>query len=524
MSPEIAAKSDAELVEWSRSGDRSAFAAIVKRYQRLVCSITYNATGSLSLSEDLAQETFFAAWKQMAELREPERLRAWLCGIARFLVGKEFRKMGREPAHAAEALDAIEEPQSAEASPAMQAVSREEEAILWRALERIPDTYREPLILFYREEKSIERVAAELELSEDAVKQRLSRGRKLLHEEVVAFVEGTLSRTAPGQNFSNAVLAMLPAASAATVGAGVAGKGAAMAKSGAMGGWAAAWLGPLTPFVGVFAGLMVNWISVRSAPTARERRFQGLWLTCFWIFVLGWCLGGQYAVRALRHEYGWSDAKYFAVVVGFWWFYAMVVAGFLVLFLRRAASMRRQIALEPGKPESSGAPLTAASRIAIVAGIYVAMFSAMIYLAFSAHDWLAGAILLGAMIVLGGWQLHYMRSRDGAAAWRAMTRRLVLAWAVILVMLNWRLGGWVAAARGVDVAVMHGLLPAWAIPVATLTLLVWIGALVAWTRPGRGADAERLGLERRLSAGAVGQELRGPEALATSGLERLRKK
>jgi hypothetical protein len=162
-------------------------------------------------------------------------------------------------------------------------VSREEEAIMWRALERIPDTYREPLILFYREEKSIERVAAELELSEDAVKQRLSRGRKLLHEEVIAFVEGTLSRTAPGQNFLSAVMAMLPAVSAATVGAGAAGKGAAMAKSGSM----AAWLGPLTPFLGVFAALMVNWISVRSAPTARERRFQGFWLTCFWIFVLG---------------------------------------------------------------------------------------------------------------------------------------------------------------------------------------------------------------------------------------------
>jgi len=34
---------------------------IVTRYQSLVCSITYNATGSLSLSEDLAQETFLAA-------------------------------------------------------------------------------------------------------------------------------------------------------------------------------------------------------------------------------------------------------------------------------------------------------------------------------------------------------------------------------------------------------------------------------------------------------------------------------
>jgi hypothetical protein len=177
------------------------------------------------------------------------------------------------------------------------------------------------------------------------------------------------------------------------------------------------------------------------------------------------------------------------VVGGFWWIYAMVVSGFLVLFLRRAAAMRRQIGLEPGKPESSGTPLTAASRVAIVAGIYVAMFSAMIYLAFSAHDWLAGAILLGAMVVLGGWQLHYMSSRDGMAAWRAMTRRLVLAWALILVVLNWRLGSWLAAYRGVDLAVIHGLLPAWVIPVGTLTLVVWIGALVGLTRPGRGAAA-----------------------------------
>lgn len=130
--------------------------------------------------------------------------------------------------------------------------------------------------------------------------------------------------------------------------------------------------------------------------------------------------------------------------------------------------------------------MTLASRVAMVAGIYVAMFSALIYLAFKANDWLAGAILLGAMIVLGGWHLLHVNSRDGLAGWRRATRRLVLGWAVILVLLNWRLGGWLAAYRGVDVAVIHGLLPAWMIPVATLTLVVWVGALVAWTRPGAG--------------------------------------
>ena len=71
-----AANSDEQLVEWSLTGDRNAFRQIVERYQSLVCSITYNATGSLTLSEDLAQETFVAAWKQLSELREPAHLRA----------------------------------------------------------------------------------------------------------------------------------------------------------------------------------------------------------------------------------------------------------------------------------------------------------------------------------------------------------------------------------------------------------------------------------------------------------------
>src|SRR5579859_1091310 len=132
------ADTDTQLVEWSLTGDRDAFRQIVERYKSLVCSITCNATGSLSLSEDLAQETFVAAWKQLPELRDPSLLRSWLCGITRFLVGKEFRRQGREPIHAADSLEGIQDPPSPEPSPAAQAVTHEEEAILWRALERIP--------------------------------------------------------------------------------------------------------------------------------------------------------------------------------------------------------------------------------------------------------------------------------------------------------------------------------------------------------------------------------------------------
>ena len=486
MTAKISGTSDAQLVEWTLTGDRAAFATIVKRYQSLICSITYNATGSLSLSEDLAQETFLAAWKQLSGLREPARLRSWLCGITRFLVGKEFRRQGREPIHAAESLDAIQEPSSTEASPSMQAVSREEEAILWRALERIPDAYRQPLILFYREEKSIERVAAELELSEDAVKQRLSRGRKLLHGEVVAFVEGTLSRTAPQQSFSNAVLAMLPAAPAATAGAVMAGKGTAMAKSGI----AAAWLAPFAPFVGVLGALVANWLSIRSAPTTRERRFQTLAFIGLWTFVLVWGVAGQTALLTLRHQYAWSGQSFYVVMTIFWWIYSIVVATFTVFFFRRIAALRGQSEEIAAICETRGTPMTLGASLATMAGLYLALFSCLIYLAWRAHDQVAAGVIAGIMVFLGIWHFIDLRVRSGRAAMNVAIGHVALGWGVVLAILNLRMDVWLAAYRGIDVAAIHRLLPAWAIPLATLALLVWTGLLIFLTKPRISASPD----------------------------------
>ena len=68
-----------------------------------------------------------------------------------------------------------DEPAATTSSPLQSVLEEEELALVWRALERIPETYREPLVLFYREEQSVDRVAEALELSADAVRQRLSR-------------------------------------------------------------------------------------------------------------------------------------------------------------------------------------------------------------------------------------------------------------------------------------------------------------------------------------------------------------
>ena len=295
----VAVPNDTELVSKSLTGNRDAFGQIVARYQSLVCSLAYSATGSLSQSEDLAQETFVTAWRQLRDLREPEKLRSWLCRIARNLAYDAVRRQGREPSHQAETLEEISESHSPEPLPGEQTISNEEKKILWRSLEKIPEIYREPLVLFYRENQSIETVAQNLELSEDAVKQRLSRGRKLLHEEVLAFIEGALARTNPGQAFTLGVLAALPitlaaSARAATVAAAAKGGAAATGTS-----FASVVLGILSgPALGFLFGFLGWREGLKNTRTPRERTLTKR----FGIFILA---GGalMFAACALVSDY-----------------------------------------------------------------------------------------------------------------------------------------------------------------------------------------------------------------------------
>jgi len=467
---------DTELVSRSLAGDRDAFSRIVSRYQILICSLAYSRIGHLGQSEDVAQETFITAWKHLRLLREPAKLRAWLCGIVHNRIHKTLRREGRNPVHQAEPLELIHEAPAGEALPSEQTISREEEAILWRSLEKIPELYREPLILFYREHESIETVAAQLELSEDAVKQRLSRGRKLLQEEVQSFVESTLRRTAPGQAFSGAVLAALPAASAAGIGTGVAGKGAAAAKSGLLGAWVA-------PLLGIVGGVLAHWLIVRAAPTAAERRLKKIGFISLWIFVLAWCIGGQLGLLALGRRLAWSDHTLFAVLAGFWWFYAVVVATLCIVMFRRILAIRRQHETGGVAPPPVGKPWHRGRSLIVTAGVYLACFWWLIDLAWRAGDTISAGIITVAMFALGASHFFQVSRKTGAAVVRTVAGHLAVVWGIILLILNCRLATWAACLRGIGSAEMSRVLPLWLLPALTLALLLWIGLVLAVTRP-----------------------------------------
>src|SRR5690606_6339727 len=117
----------------------------------------------------LAQETFITAWRSLPELRDPGSFRAWLCGIARNLSRGMQRRRGRETSLEHENTVPDESPPADEALAAAQS-----EALVWRVLAEIPDSYREPLILYYREGHSAQAIAERLGMSVAAVEQRLS--------------------------------------------------------------------------------------------------------------------------------------------------------------------------------------------------------------------------------------------------------------------------------------------------------------------------------------------------------------
>ena len=214
MEPEI--RTDAALVESSLAGDREAFGLIVARYQSPICALAYSACGNVARSQDLAQDIFITAWRKLGTLEEPARFKAWLYGIARHLIHNAFRRQTRNPVAGADSFDDTAEPASPAGEPDAQAISKEEEVILWHVLAGLPEIYREPMVLFYRQNESIPQVAEILAISEEATRQRLSRGRVLLNERVTNVIQNGLRRTGPGDTFALGVVAALPFLAAAT--------------------------------------------------------------------------------------------------------------------------------------------------------------------------------------------------------------------------------------------------------------------------------------------------------------------
>lgn len=464
---------DAQLVAASRGGDRNAFGQIVRRYQGLVSGLIYASCGDVHQSEDVAQETFVSAWKSLSGLRDASKLPGWLCQIARHRLVDHSRSAASEKARLFEGQEL--EHLSSPPPPELEAIRAEENQLLWKTLLTIPQPYRETLVLYYRQEKSAAQVAQAMETTEEVVRQRLTRGRALLRDEMAAALERQLSRSAPGENFSLAVVAALPAMTVAQGSAAAMMQGSA-AKGMSLFAMLAAWAAPVLTAGFMIGGTVGN---IRRAATPRQRRIMATFWAMMWLIIVGWVVAFNLLIQEGRREQ-WSYAKFVGVSSVSVCLYCMFLSGLMAWKRHRSWLAERQEGVAALPPR-----IKLPIRIGIMAPMVFVTFSWILHISIQAGDSLSVAAIVAAMAALTLWSAHRLpRISEGRSM--LMVEWLAFGTVLALVLMNLRLPLWIAATHKVDLAQIQAQLPLWGMNVCGAVLLVWLGILAVFARRWSG--------------------------------------
>lgn len=165
------AQDTTELVIAARGGDRASFGVLYERYARLVHGVLL-ASAQRNDVQDLVQDVFFRALRQLHTLREPAAFGSWLATLAR----NEARMHHRSARPTEELTDSL-------AAPVVTPATLSTADVL-HALRALPDRYREPLTLRLVEEMSGEEIAAQTGLTHGTVRVYLHHGIRLLREQL----------------------------------------------------------------------------------------------------------------------------------------------------------------------------------------------------------------------------------------------------------------------------------------------------------------------------------------------------
>jgi RNA polymerase sigma-70 factor (ECF subfamily) len=171
------------LVSAARGGDRAAFGRLYDRYARMVHGILLARVPPREV-DDLVQEVFLSALRQLHALREIPRFGAWLATITRNRANDYFRRAIPDE----KVTERVDENQAE--SRSRNHAAEQEAAIILAVVRALPEPYREPLILRLVEGMTGPEIAARTGLTHGSVRVNLYRGMQLLREKLGESAKG----------------------------------------------------------------------------------------------------------------------------------------------------------------------------------------------------------------------------------------------------------------------------------------------------------------------------------------------
>jgi RNA polymerase sigma-70 factor, ECF subfamily len=187
---------DAALMLRVKEGDTAAFADLVDRYKGPVVSFVFRMLRDQTEAEDIAQTTFFQAYKSAGRYHAKAKFSTWLFTIAHRLTLNELRRRSRHPADSLEAPHP-EDPEGHPQEVADKKATAPPEALLQSeladhvdaALDALPANQREALLLCRQEDLSYEEISEILGCSLSATKSLIFRGREAVKGRLKAYLK-----------------------------------------------------------------------------------------------------------------------------------------------------------------------------------------------------------------------------------------------------------------------------------------------------------------------------------------------
>ena len=188
-------ESDVQLIRRILSGDDEAFSILVQKYQKSVHALVWRKIGDFHIAEEITQDTFLRAYKSLATLKDPNLFAGWLYVIANRLCINWSQQ--NSPA-----MQSLEDTPMEEIEQSSYAyyLSEQHEAeasdrhceIVQRLLQKLPESERTVVTLYYLGEMTAKEIGKFLGVSVNTIKSRIRRAKKRLQNEEELLISETL--------------------------------------------------------------------------------------------------------------------------------------------------------------------------------------------------------------------------------------------------------------------------------------------------------------------------------------------
>lgn len=177
-------RTDNELVKECLEGNQEAFAELLSRYKRLIYSVAYKFTKDSDEVNDMAQEAFIKIYKSLSKYDSQYKFSTWSVKVATNICLDHVRRKKINSI----SLDEIENFTGRNNSPEEYYLRKEKSQALKSAIDRLPEIYRVPIIMYHQNGMSYKEIAEKLDKPMSIIKNRIFRARNTLREDLLGVV------------------------------------------------------------------------------------------------------------------------------------------------------------------------------------------------------------------------------------------------------------------------------------------------------------------------------------------------